>query len=263
MKIKNSALIYLIMILGIVSILTSNCERDEENLSNQTNGKTTAGFNPNLTYDSLTDQDGNIYKAIKIGTQTWRAENLRTTRYRNGEQIPLVISNSDWKNLSHGAYCNYNNTNSPDTIATYGRLYTLDAVIDSRNIAPEGWHVPSDAEWTTLITYLGKGDAVLGDSTAGAYLKEVGDSHWPNNTVFGDPIANNSSGFTALPCVWRTYNGFGYPDGQAVFWSSTRYSDNQAWSRMLISAGSLVARFNWAGGDLGFAVRCVKDSSIE
>jgi hypothetical protein len=101
-------------------------------------------FNPNLTYGSLIDIDGNEYKTISIGTQTWMAENLKTTKYRNGDPIPNVTDDTEWGKLSTGAYCDYDNI--PDNSAIYGKLYNWYAVDDSRNIAPTGWHVPTDKE---------------------------------------------------------------------------------------------------------------------
>src|SRR5664280_1230387 len=118
-----------------------------------TNGLTTAIFNNTKTYGTMTDQDGNEYKTITIGTQTWMAENLRTTKYRDGTVIPN-ISYGAWDTHFTGAYCTYNNTNDAVSIATHGRLYNWNAVTDSRNIAPAGWHVPTDAEWTTLTLSL-------------------------------------------------------------------------------------------------------------
>jgi uncharacterized protein (TIGR02145 family) len=89
---------------------------------------------------TVTDIDGNVYQTVTIGNQIWMAENLKVTHYRNGDEIPNVTVQEDWKNLTTGAYCNYNN------VAVYGRLYNWLAVNDNRNIAPAGWHVPSDAE---------------------------------------------------------------------------------------------------------------------
>ncbi|MBI4645984.1 MAG: fibrobacter succinogenes major paralogous domain-containing protein [Bacteroidia bacterium] len=102
---------------------------------------------------TVTDIDGNIYNTIIIGTQEWMQENLKVIHYRNGDAIPDVTGDTQWSNLSTGAYCNYNNNESNALI--YGRLYNWYAVADSRNICPAGWHTPTDAEWTTLTDYLG------------------------------------------------------------------------------------------------------------
>lgn len=112
--------------------------------------------------ETVTDIDGNTYKTIQIGNQRWMAENLKVTRYRNGTAIPTVTSNTDWFNLTTGAYCNYDNSTSDAAI--YGRLYNWYAVNDSRNIAPTGWHVPSDEEWKTLEKYLGMSQSEADDT---------------------------------------------------------------------------------------------------
>lgn len=254
MKIKRRTLICQIAIVAFSLILSSSCKKENENPINQTNGRTTAVFNSNLTYGALTDQDGNVYKTITIGTQTWMAENLRTTKYRNGEKIPNVKDNDVWRELTTGAYCNYKNTSNIDTIATFGCLYNYFSIIDSRNVAPEGWHVPSDSEWTILITYLAGGDSAKGDTVAGAFLKEAGEIHWRFN-----PIADNRSGFTALPFGWRAGNGFGVDWAGANFWSSTEYSDTQTWIRHIFGGNSFVFRQNFGFKNLGFSIRCVKD----
>src|ERR1035437_8488499 len=111
-----------VLILFVMLVINS-CKKDNNSPSNPYNGKTTAVFNPGLTYGTMTDQDGNVYKTISIGTQTWMAENLRTTKYRDGSSMQNVTDNTVWTYLTSGAYCNYNNTKSADTIATYGRLY--------------------------------------------------------------------------------------------------------------------------------------------
>jgi uncharacterized protein (TIGR02145 family) len=212
-----------------------------------------------LTYGTLTDQDGNIYKTIKIGSQIWMAENLRTTKYRNGNLVTNIKDNGKWRTTTDGAYCNYNNTYDLDTIATFGRLYNWYAVSDNRSIAPEGWHIPTDAEWTILITNLSDGNDAAGDTIVGAYLKEAGDAHWRSNSELGNPIADNRSGFTALPCGWHAGDGFGQTWAGTTFWSSTEYSDTQVWIRSLISGFSFVLRGNYGYKSLGFPIRCVKD----
>ena len=210
-------------------------------------------FNPSLSYGTVNDVDGNIYKTITIGTQTWMAENLRTTYYRNGDAIPEVADNTAWGNLSAGAYCNYNNTSAKDNIATYGRLYNWYAVSDSRKIAPIGWHVATHAEWATLITYLG------GENVAGGKMKEVGTTHWISPNV----EASNSSGFTAIPGGMREkndilgsqYGGLGYNNW---WWSSTSSDASNAWFRSLYSDATVIL-YNAYNKSDGLYVRCVKD----
>ena len=207
---------------------------------------------------TVTDIDGNTYQTIQIGDQCWMAENLKVTHYRNGDPIPCITSNSDWGSLTTGAYCNYDNNAS--NVAIYGRLYNWYAVNDNRNIAPEGWHLPSDAEWKQLEMYLGMSQTEA-DKTdwrgtnEGGKLKENGTLHWndPNNG------ATNESGFTALPGGQRDDDG-GYFDmgNLALFWSSTERSNYYAWSRTLSYNESEIRRLYYHEGS-GFSVRCVKD----
>jgi uncharacterized protein (TIGR02145 family) len=209
----------------------------------------TAVFNPDIIYGLVTDIEGNIYKTVTIGTQTWMAENLRTTKYRNGDAIPEVTGNTAWIGLSTDAYCNYENSTDEIKIATMGRLYNWFAVTDSRNIAPAGWHVATDAEWSTLTSFLGN------DTNAGGKLKETGNTHWnsPNS-------ATNASGFTALPGGRREYNtGLFINDGYDGFWwTSSAYNPDYSWYRYLHFDVSAIYRANFHK-QYGFSVRCVKD----
>lgn len=195
----------------------------------------------------ITDIDGNVYKAVIIGTQVWMIENLRTTRYRNGDQIPHVTSNIQWANLSAGAYCNYNN--DVNNVGNYGHLYNWYAVSDLRNIAPIGWHVATNAEWTTLINYLG------GYAVAGGSMKEIGTTHWQNQNVG----ATNSSGFTGLPGGYRVIDGsFNLFGTNSTWWSSTEDISTKAWDFGLHNLSTIVSRFN-DNKQYGFYVRCIKD----
>ena len=215
-----------------------------------TNGLTTAVFNNTKTYGTMTDQDGNVYKTITIGTQTWMAENLRTTKYRDGTVIPPISGYAGWYTDSLGVYYTYNNTPDAVSIATYGRLYNWYAVTDSRNIAPAGWHVPTDAEWTTLTTYLG------GESVAGSKMKETGTTHWFTlNTG-----ATNESGFTALPSGWCDDGDppFVHMGFLGFYWTTTHYlNDHYEYYRQLDYSANVYSYFTSAA--VGFAVRLVKD----
>ncbi len=198
---------------------------------------------------TITDIDGNVYQTVKIGNQWWMAENLKVTHYRNGDAIPNVISGSEWTNPTiGGAYCNYDNNSN--NVATYGRLYNWDAVNDSRNIAPEGWHVPSDVEWQILIDYLG------GDDVAGGKLKETGTTHW-NNPNTG---ATNESGFSALPGGYRSssYSDFYDMRYRAYFWCAY-YSGSNWWYRYLNFDNTEVKyEYDYTTQE-GYSVRCVKN----
>ena len=197
---------------------------------------------------TVTDIDGNVYQTITIGDQVWMLENLKVTHYRNGDPIPNVTDDGTWAGLTTGAYCEYYNDNFED-VATYGRLYNWFAVADSRNIAPEGWHVPTDAEWQTLVDYLG------GDDVAGGKLKETGTTHW----LSPDTGATNESGFSGLPVGNRNFGGL-FDDKRyyAYFWSSTEYDGSSAWHRDLHYDYSLSCRIHY-NKRYGFSVRCVRD----
>jgi uncharacterized protein (TIGR02145 family) len=208
---------------------------------------------------SVTDFDGNVYKIVKIGNQWWMAENLKVTRYRNGEIIPNITDNNEWANLNSGARCSYNNDNGH--IETYGLLYNWHAVNDSRTIAPSGWHVPTDEEWQELEMYLGMSqtDAVeLGyrGTDEGGKMKEIGTIHW-NSPNTG---ATDESGFSALPGGVR-HGNTGRSDilnYEAYFWSSTPEDFSLIWYRSLGYSNSDVNR-NRTSRQSGFSVRCVRD----
>ena len=209
---------------------------------------------------TVVDRDGNIYQTIEIGDQCWMAENLKTTRYRNGDHIPHVTDAGEWSDLSTGAYCNYNNNEV--YVAEYGRLYNWYAVVDSNNIAPEGWHVPTDAEWKKLEMYLGMcrfeadEDGSYRGNGEGGKLKEAGTAHWysPN---YG---ATNESGFTALPGGNRKGDGsFSNKGSFGLFWSASEaHYGIMAWYRCLSYADAGILRQSYGKG-LGFSVRCVRD----
>ncbi len=243
--------IYYVLLIGFVILGTSACEPDEPaNPSNPLNGRTTAVFNPDKNYGTVTDIDENVYKTIVIGDQTWMAENLRVTHYQNGDTIPNITDNEEWAALTSGAYCNYNNTNDLDTIATYGRLYNWYAVADSRGIAPKGWRVPGIADWLELIEYLG------GDTIASKHLKEVGTYHWVD-----DFATDNCSGFTAIPNGWRYLSESSSRIGSYnALWTASEYDLNQAGFLYLYNFDSKV----WKGINYkqnGYSVRLIKETN--
>lgn len=236
------------LFLGIFLFQLSGCSKQEENDQNPTNGKTTAEFNPGKTYGSMTDQDGNIYKNITIGTETWMAENLRTTKYNDGTPIPNIIEGNQWDYLTTGAYCNYNNTANLDTIATYGCLYNWYAV-NTGKLCPSGWHVPDDEEWIALTNYLG------GTNIAGGKLKESGTTHWTSPNV----EATNETGFTALPGGDRISDGnFSDIGDIGYWWSTSETNENYTWSIVILNNLGEVFMFEGLK-KMGFSVRCKKD----
>ena len=205
---------------------------------------------------TVTDIDGNVYQTIKIGDQVWMAENLKVTRYRNGDDIPNETNNITWGSLSTGAYAAYNNENV--NVDTYGLLYNWYAVDDSRNIAPEGWHVPTDEEWKQLEMQLGMSQSDADNQ--GLRGTDEGNKMKATSGWNGGGNGTNESGFSALPGGYRDYyNGtFGNMGYVAYFWSSTEYYSFSAWSRILGYDGSSVYR-SYYYKQYGFSVRLVRD----
>lgn len=199
----------------------------------------------------LKDIDGNTYKTVIIGDQVWMAENLRTTKYRDGTPIPNVTDYKIWMNLTTGAYCYF--MNSVANGAVYGPLYNFYSVIDNRGLSPSGWHVPSDAEWSILREFLG------GEKVAGGKLKETGTKHWnsPNDQ------ADNSSGFTALPGSWRGSGGaFYYNVGACGMWWTSTISDNPNYPWLYsMWGGTNLGRSidSYFPKDAGCSIRCIKN----
>ena len=196
---------------------------------------------------SLYDIDGNFYDTITIGTQMWMVENLKTTRYNDGSAIPLVTDNTAWSNLTTSGYCYYNDSATYGT--TYGALYNGYSV-NTKKLAPIGWHVPTDSEWTVLITLYG------GTDLAGGPLKATGITYWTSPNTG----ATNQSGFSALPGGFRDGNGtFEGSGGYGSWWSATAFSATGLWSREVNSSGTNVVRGNSFVG-YGFSVRCIRDN---
>ncbi len=209
---------------------------------NEVNFKTSApdGTTGTLTYNSYT------YKTVYINGKEWLAENLLTTAYNDGTAIPNVTEKAAWAGLSTGAYCWH--SNDINNKSTYGALYNWHAV-NSGKLAPTGWHVPTDAEWTALTDYLG------GLDVAGGKLKETGTTHW-NSTNNG---ATNETGFTALPGGSRSHTGAFFSIGEhGDWWSTTEFDTQNAWIRRLSYNYRNVQRYSYSKG-YGYSVRCVRD----
>ena len=201
------------------------------------------GYNTSLTYGSLTDIEGNSYKTIQIGGQTWMADNLRTTTLSDGTTMDIVTDATGWSNLTTPGVAWYSNNSD-----VYGALYNWNAV-NTDKLCPDGWHVPSDNEWNTLIEYLG------GEAVAGVKLKEAGISHW----LSPNPVTANESGFTALPGGFRNSNGgYGNVNRYGYWWSSTERSSADAWTRSVYYGYSNADRSS-SSKKSGLAVRCIKD----
>jgi uncharacterized protein (TIGR02145 family) len=207
---------------------------------------------------TVTDVEGNIYNTVSTGTQVWTIENLRTTKYNDGTDIPLITDNTSWAGLSTPGYCWYNN--DPGTYkVNYGALYNWYAVSPAKNggknVCPIGWHLPSDDEWSILTTFWG------GEYVAGGKLKETGTAHW----AFPNEAATNESSFSALPGGFRNSSGFQSAGLSGCWWSSSTYFSSingttNALSRVLGNSYNYVFRNKFGiSMKFGYSVRCLKD----
>lgn len=221
-------------------------------------------LNPDLSYGKVTDIDGNEYHTINIGTQTWMVENLSVTKFRNGEAIPTVTDNGKWEKLKTAAQCTYNNNVEANSIRKFGRLYNYFAVKDTRNIAPEGWHVATAADWSKLTDYL-KNNLGVSKSSAQALASKTDwvESQFPNSIGSLDPETfmpiNNSSGFAALPGGIRA--DYGLFTGAGVYggwWVAGETNGNNAGFRSMNNYGSKIGQ-NSYNQSFGLSVRCIKD----
>ena len=198
----------------------------------------------------VTDIDGNVYKTVQIGRQVWMAENLRTTRYRNGEDIPYARTDGAWTTEIVGMRCAYEHD---DALADrYGQLYNFYAVQDERGLCPSGWHVPSDEEWNEL-------EGALGLSSVDA--KQRGDRGIHGAAMKSEAWdGTNSSGFSALPGGLRFDNLGFFNNGGSLgnWWSSSAGGADGAWYRGLSSDVGGVHRGS-SYPRAGFSVRCVRD----
>lgn len=196
---------------------------------------------------TVTDADNNVYTVIRIGTQLWMKENLKTTKYRTGTAIPLASADAAWTSLTAGGYCWYDNddSNKPD----YGALYNWFAATTG-NLCPTGWHVPNDdTDWITLENFLG------GASPAGGKLKETGTTHW-NTPNTG---ATNETGFTALPGGYRHPDGsFSEMGNNGYWWSSREFNTTDAYFKKMQNVSDKTFRA-YMDKNGGMSVRCIKD----
>ncbi|MFY9124738.1 MAG: fibrobacter succinogenes major paralogous domain-containing protein, partial [Bacteroidales bacterium] len=209
-----------------------------------------------VTYDGVT------YNTVQIGSQCWLKENLRTTKYNDNSSIPEVTDASTWTSTTSGAYCCYDN--NPSNCDTYGALYNWYAV-NTGKLCPSGWHVPSDAEWTTLTDYLSANSTYWCGSNSSYIAKSLASTtSWNSSTttcaVGNDLSANNSTGFSALPGGYRYYSdgSFDGLGGCGYWWSSTEYDGSKAWNRNLGFIYAIVYRDN-GSKRYGFSVRCLRD----
>jgi uncharacterized protein (TIGR02145 family) len=217
------------LLIGFLIILTISCKKEEK------------------APDPVTDIEGNTYKTVIIGTQLWMSENLKTTRYNDKTDIPLVTDTTAWSNLSSPGYCWYNNDEQKYK-KPFGALYNGYAV-NSGKLCPAGWHVPDNTELELLRDFLG--DTIYG----GGKMKEPGTKNW-NTPNYG---ADNSSGFTALGSGFRYFEGtFSAVLSYTGFWSSTEIITGEKWFLNLYYSDAVV-NLNLASKTYGFSVRCIKD----
>jgi len=242
-KIGNDTGLFLAQITGLLPntqyyVMAYAINTKGETLGEQLNFTTTG---------KITDNDNNSYETVKIGGQLWMAENLRTTHYLNGDLIetttPATLDISSEGEPKYQWAYDGNDSN----VATYGRLYTWYAVTDSRKVCPTGWHVPSDTEWTTLITDLG------GGGIAGGKLKERGTTHWQSPNAG----ATNESIFTALAGGSRG-DDFGDLGLLGIWWSSTEFSATEANLIVIVNYAPEVGKFH-ESKKIGVSVRCLAD----
>lgn len=200
-----------------------------------------------LNAQTVRDVEGNVYLTTTIGTQTWMAENLKTTKFNDGTSIPFVPDDKAWKVLKTPAYCWFDYDIKNKEI--YGALYNWHTV-SSGKLCPKGWHVPEDSEWTILVTFLGDPEV------AGNKLKESGMKHWKNSLTYSP----DELGFTALPGGMRLFTGIfpDFADSYAIWWTSTECTPTEAWTRGLQDITTRV----WKGPNdkrNGYSVRCIKN----
>lgn len=194
-------------------------------------------------YGEVTDIDGNVYLTIKIGNQVWMAENLKVTKYNDGTPIPNITDNSNWAGLTSGAYCFYNNDISNKSI--YGALYNWHAVYTNK-LAPSGWHVPTDEEWTIMTTY-------LGEENTGGKLKEAGTEHW----LIPNSFATNETRFTGLPGGHVSQSGFVYLGKYGYWWCWTDGISTGPWFRALNFDNGGITKYAF-DQKVGLSVRCIQ-----
>jgi uncharacterized protein (TIGR02145 family) len=213
-----------------------------------------AAINTGLTYGTMTDIEGNNYRIIQVDNQVWMAENLRVGKFRDGNPISKVNDTSQWRTTTAPARCFFEDDTANHVL--FGNLYNWYAVNSSSNICPRGWHVPTDAEWGTLLNFLDSkssgGDSV---NTAGSKMKIPGNVYWdsPNSN------ASNSSGFSANGGGARFPSGnYGVLRQFGLWWSSTERAADAAWVRQLGNASESAVRASYQK-TFGFSVRCVKD----
>jgi uncharacterized protein (TIGR02145 family) len=249
---KRRPIIQLLLIAVLLFASVTACDKTDD----------PGGDSPSA--GTMNDADGNKYNTVKIGSQVWTVENLKTTKYNDGTSIPNVTEGNSWTKLTTGAYCNYDNLES--NAITYGRLYNWYAV-NTGKLAPAGWHVPTDADWTILENYL-IANGYNYDGTK--YVDKVAKSlcaktNWALSSGAGTPGAapenNNGTGFTALPGGGRlNFDGtFGGIEKYGCWWSSAGDSGGYPSNRYLGYGNKELVIYGDFFKEGGFSVRLVRD----
>ena len=239
----------------------------EDGIDNDCDGEIDEGFNASGT---VTDQDGNTYDYLSYGNQAWTVDNAEMVTYRDGTPIPQVTDDTEWNNLTTGAWSHYNNDPTKPRLYNWyavAGIHDTDPNTPNKEFAPEGWHVPTDAEWTTLEEYLiASGYNYDGTTTGNKIAKAMAsNTGWNSSTTTGvpgnDQSTNNSSGFNAFPEGNRNniVGSFDDEGGIAIFWSSTETYTNNAWFRTLDNDSSVLYRGYYVSLQSGFSVRFVRD----
>jgi uncharacterized protein (TIGR02145 family) len=242
-NVKLFRLVFVVLVSGTIFSSLARAT-DEETLGSPAETKSKSIIKDNNT---AIDIDGNIYKTITIGNQIWMAENLKVTHFRNGDPILNASINESIHKLKAGSFSNYNHDKK--IVPIFGRLYNWYAVDDIKGLAPEGWHIPTEAEWKILIDYLG------GYRAAGGKMKEAGATHWKNP----NKRATDESGFSAVPAgyryYWRTFSVMG---NLASFWTATEFNYPYAVGYILKYNSSHVISYTFSRS-YGLSVRCIRD----
>lgn len=201
----------------------------------------------NLQGSVISDADNNRYPTIRIGLQEWMAENLRTSRYRNGAAIPIVTDDPTWSSTTSGAACSINHNQANDPV--YGKLYNWFALFDPRNLCPEGWHVATTEDWSSLSNFLG------GAQVAGGRLKDTGNAHWTTPNAG----ATNESGLKALPAGFRradgSFDGLGI---SALWWLPFMTDQFNAFDVSIMNDDANI-QLDVSDKNIGYSIRCVRD----
>jgi uncharacterized protein (TIGR02145 family) len=215
---------------------------------------------------TMEDNDGNVYKTVKIGNQIWMAENLRTTTFNDGTPIPRVTGKIEWVNLETPGYCYYKNSTDVEFQKKWGALYNWYSV-QTGGLAPKGWRVPTDDDWKVLQNYMvANGYNYDGSKEENKIAKSLASrTDWKIDTDAGtpgnNPESNNKSGFSALPGGYRDYHGsFDYQSDIGHWWSATEYAASYAYYRYLNYFYEDLCRY-YVSKSCGFSLRLVRDSN--